>query len=80
MQINIVDTLDYTDITIEVKLEKALCYVDGAILVLSGVLGVQKGAKIIEQHMKGYEIPRLVFIDKLEQKGANSWEVLNQVS
>jgi translation elongation factor EF-G len=77
-QINIIDTFKHVDFTIDVQ--RALHFFDGAILVLSSVSGVHMKSTDVDQHMKSYEIPRLVFIDKLDKKGANPWVVLNQVN
>lgn len=75
-KINIIDTFKHVDFTIDVQ--RALHFFDGAILVLSSVSGVHMKSTDVDQHMKSYEIPRLVFIDKLDKKGANPWVVLNQ--
>ncbi|KAL1328870.1 hypothetical protein AAHE18_12G000100 [Arachis hypogaea] len=63
---NIIDTPGHVDFTIEV--EMALRVLDGAILVLCSVGGVQSQ----------YEVPRLAFINKLDRMGADPWKVLNQ--
>jgi elongation factor G len=80
LQINIIDTCTHENSGFTVDLQRTLCVLDGAVLVLCSVLGVERESKTMDEHMIAYEIPRLVFIDKLDQKGANPWEVLNQVN
>jgi len=72
------DTTNCVDFTSEVK--NALGAFDGAVLVLSSVDGVQDQAIAVDKQMLTYQLPRLVFIDNLDQKGANPWQVLNQVN
>ena len=76
-QINIIDTPGHVDFTAEV--ERSLMVLDGAVLVVSAVEGVQSQTEIIWSALQEMEIPTLIFINKADRVGANSSSILSQI-